>query len=62
MTPGVTEETVDAMSWKKSEDIIQAVRLEQYQWQPARRTYVPKKMGRKDRSVCLSGATNSWLR
>ena len=47
MTPGVTEETVDAMSLEKIRDIIQAVRQERYQWQPARRTYVPKKNGKK---------------
>src|SRR6266851_4965570 len=47
MTPGVTEETVDAMSLEKIRKIIQAVRLERYQWQPARRTYVPKKNGKK---------------
>jgi group II intron reverse transcriptase/maturase len=47
MTPGVTEETVDAMSLEKIKDIIQAVRQERYQWQPARRTYVPKKNGKK---------------
>jgi group II intron reverse transcriptase/maturase len=47
MTPGVTQETVDAMSLEKIRDIIAAVRLERYQWQPARRTYVPKKNGKK---------------
>lgn len=47
MTPGVTEETVDAMSLEKINDIIQAVRQERYQWQPARRTYIPKRNGKK---------------
>ena len=47
MTPGVTEETVDAMSLEKINDIIQAMRQERYQWQPARRTYIPKKNGKK---------------
>ena len=47
MTPGVTEETVDAMSVAKIRDIIAAVRQERYQWQPARRSYVPKKNGKK---------------
>jgi group II intron reverse transcriptase/maturase len=47
MTPGVTEETADAMSLEKINDIIQAVRQERYQWQPARRTYIPKKNGKK---------------
>ncbi len=47
MTPGVTEETVDSMSLAKIETIIQAVRQERYQWQPARRTYIFKKNGKK---------------
>lgn len=47
MTPGVTEETVDAMSLERINDIIQAVRQERYQWQPARRTYIPKRNGKK---------------
>jgi len=47
MTPGVTVETVDAMSLEKMRDIVQAVRQERYQWQPARRTYIPKKNGKK---------------
>jgi group II intron reverse transcriptase/maturase len=47
MTPGVTEETADAMSLEKIQDIIQAVRQERYQWQPARRTYIPKRNGKK---------------
>ena len=40
MTPGVTDETVDAMSLDKIDTIIEALRTERYQWQPARRTYI----------------------
>lgn len=47
MTPGVTEETVDAMALEKIDTIIAALRCERYQWQPARRTYIPKKNGKK---------------
>jgi group II intron reverse transcriptase/maturase len=47
MTAGTTEETVDAMSLEKIKAIIDAVRHERYQWQPARRTYIPKKNGKK---------------
>ena len=46
-TPGVTAETVDAMSLKKIADIIDALRLERYRWSPSRRTYIPKKDGKK---------------
>jgi group II intron reverse transcriptase/maturase len=47
MTPGVTEETADAMSLDKIDTIITALRSERYQWHPARRTYIPKKNGKK---------------
>src|SRR6266567_1725498 len=47
MTPGVTEETADGMSLEKINTIIAAVRQERYQWQPARRTYLLKKNGKK---------------
>ena len=46
-TKGVTSETVDAMSLHKIKDIIGALRLERYQWQPARRTYIAKRNGKK---------------
>lgn len=47
MTPGVTDETADGMALEKIDTIIQALRQERYQWQPARRTYIPKKHGKK---------------
>ncbi len=47
MTPGVTEETADGMALEKIDTIIQALRQERYQWQPARRTYIAKKNGKK---------------
>src|SRR5947209_12495445 len=47
MTPGITDETVDAMSLDKIDTIIEALRTERYQWQPARRSYIPKKNGKK---------------
>ena len=47
MTPGVTEETADSMSLEKIDTIIQAIKRERYQWQPARRTYILKKNGKK---------------
>lgn len=47
LTPGVTEETVDGMSLAKIDTIIEALRSERYQWKPARRTYIPKKNGKK---------------
>src|SRR5436305_1814991 len=47
MTPGITEETPDGMSLEKIECIIEALRSERYRWLPARRTYIPKKQGKK---------------
>jgi group II intron reverse transcriptase/maturase len=47
MTPGVTEETVDSMSLKKIDTIIEALRYERYPWKPARRTYIPKRNGKR---------------
>jgi group II intron reverse transcriptase/maturase len=47
MTHGVTDETPDGMSLEKIDAIIEALRYERYQWLPARRTYIPKKTGKK---------------
>jgi retron-type reverse transcriptase len=46
MTKGTTNETVDAMSLKKIETIIDAVRHERYRWTPVKRIYIPKKTGK----------------
>ena len=46
MTPGVTQETVDGMSWGKIGRIIDAVRHERYRFSPARRVWIPKKNGK----------------
>src|SRR5260370_4184245 len=47
MTHGVTDESPDGMSLEKIDAIIEALRYERYQWLPARRTYIPKKNGKK---------------
>ncbi|WP_331744292.1 reverse transcriptase domain-containing protein (plasmid) [Streptomyces sp. NBC_01136] len=47
MTPGVDGETVDGMSLEKIERTIDALRHERYRFQPAKRTYIPKKNGKK---------------
>ena len=43
MTPGSNEETVDGMSLKKIQVIIDALRYERYRWAPVRRVYIDKK-------------------
>ena len=47
MTHGVTEETPDGMSLAKIDALIEALRYERFEWLPARRTYIPKKDGKK---------------
>ena len=47
MTPGVTDETADGTSLETFDTIIAALKQERYQWQPARRTYIVKKNGKK---------------
>jgi group II intron reverse transcriptase/maturase len=47
LTHGVTDETPDGMSLEKIDAIIEALREKRYQWLPARRTYIPKKNGKK---------------
>lgn len=47
MTPGITGETVDGMSLKRIDEIIEDLRYERYRWTPVRRTYIPKKDGRR---------------
>ena len=46
MTEGTTEETVDGMSKRKIEGIIELLRYERYRWTPVRRTFIPKKNGK----------------
>jgi group II intron reverse transcriptase/maturase len=47
MTRGVTDETVDGMSLEKINTLIEEVRNERIRWTPVRRTYIPKKGGKK---------------
>jgi group II intron reverse transcriptase/maturase len=47
MTPGVDGETVDGMSLGKIGRIIDALRHERYRFQPVKRTYIPKKNGKR---------------
>lgn len=53
MTPGSTPETVDEMSLKKIDTIIEAVRSERYRWRPTRRVYIEKKNSTKKRPLSM---------
>jgi retron-type reverse transcriptase len=46
MTQGTTEETVDGMSRRKIEEIIELLRYERFKWSPVRRTLIPKGNGK----------------
>jgi retron-type reverse transcriptase len=46
-TTGVTDETVDAMSLEKIDELIQMLRPERYEWHPAKRVYILKRNGKK---------------
>ena len=46
MTPGTTQETVDGMSMRKINRIIEAMRHERYRFHPVRRVHIPKKNGK----------------
>jgi group II intron reverse transcriptase/maturase len=47
LTQGATDETVDGMSLKKIQDIIERIRNERYRWTPVRRVYIPKQNGKQ---------------
>lgn len=46
LTKGVNDDTVDGMSLKKIDDIIDKLQTETYRWTPVRRVYIPKKNGK----------------
>jgi len=47
MTPGTDGTTIDSMSLTRIDKLIDALKDETYQPQPARRVYIPKKNGKK---------------
>jgi retron-type reverse transcriptase len=47
LTPGTDpSDTVDGMSLKRIDEIIEALRAGTYRWRPVRRVYIPKQNGR----------------
>jgi group II intron reverse transcriptase/maturase len=46
MTPGADEETLDGFSLGKMQEIIQAMRTEQFHFKPVRTTFIPKANGK----------------
>jgi group II intron reverse transcriptase/maturase len=51
LTPGATTETVDGMSLKKIETLIDLLRAERFRWTPVRRVYIEKKHSTQKRSL-----------
>lgn len=47
LTPGTTDETADGMSQAKIASLIADLRAERFRWTPVRRTYIPKKNGKR---------------
>lgn len=47
MTKGTDNQTIDGMSVKRIDDLIEKMRDESYQPNPSRRIYIPKKNGKK---------------
>lgn len=47
LTPGTENDTMDGMSRERINNLIELIRYEQFHPRPSRRTYVPKKSGRK---------------
>lgn len=45
-TPGMTDETVDAMSQENIATLIEALRQERWRWTPVRRVNIPKSHGK----------------
>ena len=52
-TPGSTPETVDEMSLRKIDTIIEALRSERYRWTPTRRVSIEKKNSTKKRPLSM---------
>ncbi len=56
MTPGVNpNDTVDGMSLKRIETIMEVLKNRTHQWTPVRRTYIEKKGGKKKRPLGMPG-------
>ena len=61
MTPGINGDTVDGMSEKRIQNIIDSMRNSSYQPLPARREYIEKKNSTKKRPLGISAANDKLV-
>ena len=61
LTPGTTNETVDGMSLKKIDHLIEELRHERFRWTPVRRTYLLKRDGKSTRPLGIPPWTDKLL-
>ena len=62
LTPGVNpKDTVDGMSMKRIESMMDTLRKREYQWTPVRRTYIGKGDSRKLRPLGMPGWSDKLL-
>src|SRR5262249_41656337 len=61
LTPGSNADTIDGMSLRRIDNIIDAVKQERYQWTPVRRTYIPKNRGEGSRPLGLPSWSDKLL-
>jgi len=56
LTPGIDpEDTVDGMSLKRIESLMERLKKRTYHWKPVRRTYIDKKNSSKKRPLGMPG-------
>lgn len=62
LTPGIDpDDTVDGMSMKRIEGIIEKLKRREYVWKPVRRTYIPKRDGKSKRPLGMPGWSDKLL-
>lgn len=61
MTPGMDGNTIDGMSSKRIEGIIESLKNKSYQPHPARRVYIPKKNSDKKRPLGIPSANDKLV-
>lgn len=61
LTPGTTSDTVDGMSIKKIDHLIEELRHERFKWTPVRRAFIRKRDGKSHRPLGIPPWTDKLL-